>query len=83
MLVDDTNRELMLESAFVVCLTASLDALERRLSGGEGRPLAGNWQELLLRRQTAYDHLPHHIDTTGKSPDTVAHEIIALWNESR
>ncbi len=80
MLVNEVNRGLMLESAFVVCLTATPETIEKRIiADGDGRPLAGNWRELLQQRQPAYGAIPHQIDTTDKSPEAIAEEILALW----
>ncbi len=85
MLVNDKNRRLMLESAFVVCLTAEPETIENRIIADvDGRPLAGNWRELLQKRQSAYGAIPHQINTTDKSPQAIAEEILTLWrNESQ
>lgn len=84
-LVDAENREVMLASGLVVCLTASKDAIRRRLSGQTDRPLfSGDWEALYDRRMEAYAAIPHQIDTTALKPDEVAQEIIRLWqNESQ
>ena len=80
MLVDDENRRLLIESSFVVCLTAPEDMLARRLDGpSHSRPLATSWRDLLASRQPAYDQIPYQIDTAGKSPQRIAQEIITLW----
>lgn len=79
MVVDDDNRRLMLDSGFVVCLSADDDTLQARLSKSEERPLAHNWQEVLERRRPVYNSIPHQVEVTGKSPTAIADEIIALW----
>ncbi len=81
MLISDVNRQLMLDSALVICLSAPPEVIERRLSGGDGRPLAGKWRELLASRQAIYTTIPHQIDTTGKTPEQIAQEVIALWQK--
>jgi shikimate kinase len=79
MLINEANRQLMLDSALVICLSAPPDVIEQRLSGDDGRPLAGKWRELLQARQAAYAAIPSQIDTTGKAPEQIAQEVIALW----
>ncbi len=85
MLVDADNRRVMLASGLVICLTASKQAIRERLSGQTGRPLfSGDWEALYDRRAPAYAEIPHQIDTSDLSPDTIVKEILALWqNESR
>lgn len=82
-LVNPDNRSVMLASCVVVCLSAEVDTLQARLEPEiAGRPLlAGDWQGLLQRRLSAYGEIPHQIDTTGKMPEHVAEEIIALWRQ--
>lgn len=84
-LVPEMNRRQMLKNAFVVCLHAAPDVIEARLrQDGVGRPLAAGWRELLQQRQSAYDSIPARVDTSNKTPQQVAEEIIALWqNASR
>lgn len=81
MLVDEGNREVMLASGMVICLTASPDSIIARLSADTiERPLLkGDWRGLLEKRQPAYNAIPYQIDTTDKTPETVAEEIVELW----
>ena len=81
MLVDESNRDVMLASGFVVCLNASPEAIAERLKADKTeRPLLkGDWRALLEKRQSAYSAIPNQVDTTGKSPETIADEIIQLW----
>ena len=80
MLVDPANREMMQARGLVVCLTASLKTLARRLHNDGSRPLAsGDWRNLLAKRKAAYDSIPYQINTSGRKPADVAAEIIALW----
>ncbi len=81
MLVDDGNREVMLASGFVVCLTASPDVIAKRLLGDpEDRPLLqGDWRGLLEKRRPAYESIPIQIDTSNRTPEEIAEEIIKLW----
>ncbi len=83
MLVEESNRKVMLASGFVVCLDAASDTIRERLNGQAGRPLfAGDWQSLYEQRRLAYAELPYHIDTTGKLPEQVAQEVVALWRST-
>lgn len=80
MLVDATNRDIMLVRGLVVCLVASPKTLARRLKNDGSRPLAsGDWRGLLARRKAAYDAIPYQIDTSGRRPAEVASEVISLW----
>ncbi len=81
-LIDDVNRTLMLKSSFVVCLTASLAILERRLSASSNRPLASEWRQRLEQREAIYRTLPHQVDTSNLSPHEIAQEIIHLWRKA-
>ncbi len=83
-LINRRNRE-MFANAFVVCLDASVDAILARLNGARDRPLLsqGNLrqrvEELLKARQEAYARMEHHIDTTDKSVEQVAAEILEAF----
>ena len=81
MLIDDSNRDVMLASGMVICLTASPESIMARLSVDNiERPLLkGDWRSLLDKRQPAYDAIPYQIDTTDKIPEAVAEEIVQLW----
>ena len=81
-LLDPETKEAFAAGGLIVCLTASWEAIVDRVGAAEGRPLFGNLEEaagLLAARQTHYESLPHHVETTGRRPETVAEEVIALW----
>lgn len=83
MLVDEDNRRLMLGSGFVVCLTATAEAIYRRVSNSNERPLLkGDWRALLQKRRAAYAAIPNQVDTTDKTPEEVAEEVMALWRNA-
>ena len=84
MLVDPANRDCMMESGLVICLSAAPETLESRLAGDDNRPLLrGDWRGLLERRREAYAAIPNQIDTSERTPEQVAAEIVRLWsNES-
>jgi shikimate kinase len=84
MLVDESNRDVMLASGLVICLTAVPDAILHRLKSDPiERPLLkGDWRALLDKRREAYDAVPNQVDTTGKTPEEIAAEIVALWQQT-
>jgi len=83
MLVDESNRNVMLASGFVVCLDATPEAIEARVGGDMNRPLLNSdWRGLLEKRQAAYAAIPNHVDTTNKTPEAIAEEIVGLWQKS-
>jgi shikimate kinase / 3-dehydroquinate synthase len=73
------NRALVGPSATVLCLTAEVRELRRRLNGSSDRPLlqaSAGLETLLDERGAAYSIFPQ-IDTTNMSADAVADEIIS------
>ncbi len=79
MLVDAENRKRMMATSFVICLDAPSDVIGARLVATKDRPLAGDWAALLDKRRSAYEAIPTHINTSNKTPDEIAREIVALW----
>jgi shikimate kinase len=83
MLVNEHNRAVMLSSGFVVCLNAAPETIAERVAGDEGRPLLrGDWRALLESRREAYAAIPTQIDTTDKTPEAVAKEILWLFRNA-
>jgi len=85
MLVDEGNREVMVASGFVVCLSAAPEVIRQRLmkDAAERPLLAGDWLALLEKRRPAYAEIPYQMDTSTRTPEEVAQEIVRLWqNES-
>ncbi|WP_055107536.1 shikimate kinase [Paenibacillus ihumii] len=77
----EENRSVMLENGWVAALTADLESILKRVGEDPNRPLlAGGARErltvLLKERKHAYDFAHIKIDTSGKSPDTLASEIL-------
>lgn len=81
MLLDPSNREVMLASGLVICLTASPDTIASRVDAeNSDRPLLkGDWRALLEKRRPAYDAIPCQIDTTNRTPEDIVEEIQGLW----
>ena len=72
-LINPENRAAMLRSGIGICLNADPDEIFRRVGTAGDRPLlAGDTPRdriarLLELREQAYDMIPWHIDTTGRS----------------
>ncbi len=84
-LLDPTSRQAMLQSGLVICLTATPEALLKRLSADQDRPLlqapdpAVRLRELLDARAEAYATLPHHVDTSALSVQETVEAVLSLW----
>jgi shikimate kinase len=79
-LVDTNNYEVMSKTGVIICLTADAETLTARLGQTEGRPLASRWQSLLEERLPFYDAMAYQVDTSGRSPEQVAADVMILWN---
>jgi shikimate kinase/3-dehydroquinate synthase len=85
-LIDDTNRDLMLNNGTVILLRCDVDEILHRVqSGSQGdRPLLDvddpptAVEQLLRQRKSAYDAIPWHIDTTGKAIEDVAEQAMQV-----
>ena len=82
----EENVSVMRGNGLVVWLTAEPDELVVRLGDGGTRPLLADGQtdrrvvELLAERHRVYAKAAHYtVDTGGKSPDEVAHEVALVW----
>lgn len=84
-LVDPENRALMMKTGTVVCLTAGVDEIVRRLNETDlsARPLLGEdpraaVERLMETRREAYRSFPWRIDTTDLPIEEVAQRVIAI-----
>ena len=83
-LVNAANRELMTRTSLVVCLSATLNAIEERIGEDANRPMLATPDrqqrivDLLSQQAAAYAEIPYRIDTTGRSVQDVAEEVISL-----
>ena len=82
-LLHEKSRAALQSSGLVVCLTARLDEIARRIGGGGSRPLGGTLADLFARRSALYDSLPYHVDTTSRPVSEVADEVIGLWESHK
>lgn len=84
-LLDEQTRTALDNSGLLVCLTAEVDEIMRRVGHDPSRPLFGaraTVEQLLARRSAHYASFAHHIDTTHRSPEQAAEEIIELWKSN-
>lgn len=88
-ILDPINRRLLSNNGMVIWLTAGVDVLSRRVADNQTRPLlkapdvAGRLRQILAERAHWYtETADHEIDTTARSVDEVAREVIRLWNDS-
>ncbi|MEB2287216.1 MAG: shikimate kinase [Anaerolineae bacterium] len=86
-LLDDSARRAFAQSSLIVCLTASLDEILRRVGDDPARPLFSADRErlaaLCAARAAHYASLPHAVDTTTRTPAEIAEEVMRLWNQPR
>lgn len=74
-----------LDRAVVVTLDASVDEVLRRTAHGKTRPLIdvpdprARVEELLAERRIAYAECHARIATSGRSPEDVARDALAVW----
>lgn len=82
-LVNTETRIAVAEGNLLVCLMAAPETVRVRLADPSGRPLAKDWQNLYEKRRAAYAEIPQQVDTSDKTPEQVAEEIIKLWAASQ
>lgn len=83
-LLDDASRMAFAANGLLICLTADPETILKRVAGDETRPLAQDHETLirLLGDRTAlYASLPYHVDTTDRTPEQAAEEVIRLWKQ--
>jgi len=84
-LVDERNFARLADGGFMVCLTAAPEAIARRVRAtAADRPLLGGRagltariRELLAARAPVYARIGFAVDTTGRTVDQVADDVIA------
>ncbi len=84
-LLDAAMVERVSQSGLIFCLTATPEILMRRLEDNISRPLLSGGEDrrgldaLLAERESAYQRLPNHLDTSKLGPDDVAAKIIGMY----
>jgi shikimate kinase len=88
-ILTERSRETMREHGLVIWLTTDIGMLHRRLESGGARPLLdeadipARLTALLDERRRWYAEVAdHEVDTTGKSIEEVAEEVVHLWTAS-
>lgn len=86
-LLNPTTLERILSGSVLICLDAPLETLIARVGDDPTRPLFSADRERLATlyntRAPHYAQLPHHIETAHAAPETVAEEVIRLWQQHR
>ncbi|MEZ4865391.1 MAG: 3-dehydroquinate synthase [Caldilineaceae bacterium] len=83
-LVSQENRDVLGASGILLCLTATSDEILRRVAGTGVRPLLPGTPDeqlthirtLLNARRPAYTAIPHQIQTTSQTPETLVEQIL-------
>lgn len=82
-LLNAATRAAFEQRGLVIGLTCALDEIVRRIGHDPRRPLftadRARLAGLLAERVAHYASLPHVLDTTDRTPDQVAEEVIRLW----
>ncbi len=73
---DPANAARLLSTARVVYLDVSAAEAARRIGAGDGRPLAGRWEDLLARRRPLYLRAQLRVEVDGLAPEAVARRIV-------
>jgi shikimate kinase len=85
-LLNAASRGMLEASGMIICLLCDLAEIVRRIGHDPSRPLFGGDRErlerLLAGRAAHYRSLPHHLDTTGRTPEQAAEEVIKLWRSA-
>lgn len=83
-LLPPANRAALGRSGVLICLTATVDEILRRLYGVTDRPLLVapdrrvRIEALLAERAAAYASIPRQIDTTGKTVEQVIETVLDI-----
>ncbi len=84
-LLDAETRRHVQARALLVCLTAPLEEIVRRVGQDPARPLfhadRARLAALYQARAAHYASLPHHVATEGRAPAEIAEEIAHLWQQ--
>lgn len=77
--------EALAANGVLICLTADIETIMGRVGQNPGRPLFQNYEgvlKLMSERAKVYAMLPHHVDTTDRTPEESTDEVIRIWKQS-
>jgi len=83
-LLNADTRAAFAGTSLLVCLTADPETILERVAGDEVRPLAQDRETLITLmgdRAALYASLPYHVDTTDRTPEQAAEEVIRIWTQ--
>ncbi len=72
-------------NGILICLTADIETLMGRVGQNPGRPLFRDYDsvlKLMSERAKVYAMLPHHVDTSDRTPEETTDEVIRIWQQS-
>jgi shikimate kinase len=85
-LLNERTRSALEATSLIVCLRAPLYEIILRVGEDPSRPLfsgqTGPLRRLYRARLPLYNSLTHQVDTTQKTPEEVAEEVISLWQKN-
>ncbi|CAN5437453.1 bifunctional shikimate kinase/3-dehydroquinate synthase [soil metagenome] len=87
-LVAPTNRHALAQTGTLICLTATVAEIVRRIDSANDRPMLAGEQidrqqrirNLLYERRHAYAAIPHQVDTTGHTPEQIVQCVLDALN---
>jgi len=90
-LVNPHNRHALAESGVLICLTATVDEIARRVAEMQDRPLLDvsaaerrqRIRDLLHERRQAYATIPQQVDTTGRTPADIVEAVLDTLDAER
>jgi len=83
-LLNADTRAAFARNSLLVCLTADPETIVERVAGDEARPLARDQEALITLmgdRAALYASLPYHVDTTERTPEQAAEEVVRIWTQ--
>lgn len=90
-LVNPGNRAVLSERGVIICLTATVDEILKRIDAEQHRPLlpgdraerSRRIRDLLHQRRHAYAAIPYQVDTTGRTPVQVVEAVLQALEAHR
>ena len=84
---NEENRDIMLKNGIVIYLKATSDEIFNRIKNETHRPLLKQnfsiekIENIMINREKNYAKAHYTIDTTGKTPNNIAKEILGIIND--
>ena len=78
-LLEEENLKIVNRNALIVCLTADLQTILKRIRDSKNRPLLPQVESLYKERLPLYQKLPNTLDTTSSTPKETARKILTIY----